>query len=228
MKKLLYLFVLLSGLTFTMTGCSSDNNPDDMEISGSSTPDDNAPATVEVIDLGLSVRWASHNLGAEFPEEYGGYYGWADPTGEQTSTDVYNENRLWTSALYGGSNPPVSICGTAQDIVYISWGGTWRLPTHAEIQELEACSREWITQNGINGYRFTGSNGNSIFLPAAGSRLDESVSYAGTVGYYWTGTLSEDPDHNGERAYRLYMGQDRTNTNPAHRYRGQSIRPVCK
>lgn len=189
-------------------------------------PEDNAPATVEAVDLGLSVQWASHNLGATAAEGFGGYYGWADPMGESITSHVYDELGNWLPGLYGGPDPLPSIVGTEYDIVRAKWGGTWRLPTYEEMKELESCPSEWITINGVSGLRFTGPNGNRLFFPAAGSRLDETISYEGTVGYYWTGSLSTDPQHRMERAYRLYMGQDRTNTNPAYRYHGQSIRPV--
>ena len=180
----------------------------------------------ESVDLGLSVEWAATNLGAFAPEDFGGYYGWADPTGLETTTDVLDKSRNWVSHLYGGSEPPSEISGTKLDLVHVRLGNGWRLPTLAELKELTACQRRWTKLNGVNGYEFTGKNGNKIFLPAGGARNDETVRYAGTVGYYWTGTLGTDPSLHKQRAHRLYIGAEGLNHNPAIRYSGYSIRPV--
>lgn len=185
---------------------------------------DGAALRAEALDLGLSVRWASHNLGAEAPEQYGGYYGWGDPAGLHTTDEVYDAQRNWLPGLYGGPNPPEQIAGTELDVARAKWGGAWRLPTHAEIEELEACARQWTEVNGVGGFRLTGPNGNRIFLPAAGSRLDREVFDAGTAGYYWTGTSVSDSG--AEDAYRLYLGEEGANTGPTQRYRGLSVRPV--
>lgn len=182
--------------------------------------------TPESIDLGLSVEWATKNLGATAPEDFGGYYGWADPTGLETTMDVLDKSINWVSDLYGGPEPPSEISGTELDLVYIRLGDGWRLPTLDELKELTACQRVWTKLNGVNGYEFTGKNGNKLFLPAGGARNGETVRYAGTVGYYWTGTLGADPSMHKQRAHRLYIGAEGLNHNPAIRYSGFSIRPV--
>lgn len=180
----------------------------------------------ESVDLGLSVEWATANLDAAAPEEFGGYYGWADPTGLETTMDVLDKSRNWVSHLYGGPEPPAEISGTELDIVHVRLGDGWRLPTLEELKELTACQHQWTRLNGVNGYEFTGRNGNKIFLPAGGARNGETVRYAGTVGYYWTGTLGTDPSFHKQRAHRLYIGAEGLNHNPAIRYSGFSIRPV--
>lgn len=182
--------------------------------------------TPESIDLGLSVEWASTNLDASTPEDFGGYYGWADPTGLETTMDVLDKSRNWVSDLYGGPEPSSEISGTELDIVHVRLGNGWRLPTLAELEELAACQREWTKLNGVNGYEFIGENGNKLFLPAGGARNGETVRYAGTVGYYWTGTLGTAPSMHKQRAHRLYIGAEGLNHNPAIRYSGFSIRPV--
>lgn len=182
--------------------------------------------TYEAVELGLSVDWASVNYNADSETDFGGYYGWADPSGEETTSDVLDSSRGWISDLYGGVNPPTEISGTDLDIVHVKLGDGWRMPTLAEFKELLECPRQWTRINGIAGYEFTGKNGNKIFLPAGGARTDETIRYAGTVGYYWTGTLGTDPNMHGQRAHRLYMGAEGCNTNPAIRYSGFSIRPV--
>lgn len=180
----------------------------------------------ESVDLGLSVDWAATNLDASAPEDFGGYYGWADPTGLETTMDVLDKSRNWVSDLYGGPEPPSEISGTELDLVHVRLGNGWRLPTLDELEELTACQREWTKLNGVNGYEFTAKNGNKIFLPAGGARNGETVRYAGTVGYYWTGTLGTDPAMHKQRAHRLYIGAEGLNHNPAIRYSGFSIRPV--
>lgn len=180
----------------------------------------------ESIDLGLSVEWAATNLDASAPEDFGGYYGWADPTGMETTMDVLDKSRNWVSDLYGGPEPPTEISGTELDLAHVRLGNGWRLPTLEELDELTACQHQWIKRNGVNGYEFTGKNGNKLFLPAGGARNGETVRYAGTVGYYWTGTLGIDPSMHKQRAHRLYIGAEGLNHNPAIRYSGFSIRPV--
>jgi hypothetical protein len=182
--------------------------------------------TPESIDLGLSVDWATTNLDASTPEDFGGYYGWADPTGLETTMDVLDRSRNWVSDLYGGPEPPAEISGTELDLVHVRLGNGWRLPTLDELKELTACQDQWTKRNGVNGYEFTGKNGNRLFLPAGGARNGETVRYAGTVGYYWTGTLGTDPSFHKQRAHRLYIGAEGLNHNPAIRYSGYTIRPV--
>lgn len=182
--------------------------------------------TPEAIDLGLSVEWAASNLDASAPEDFGGYYGWADPTGLETTMDVLDKSRNWISDLYGGPEPLSEISGTELDLVRVRLGNGWCLPTLDEFEELTACQREWTKLNGVNGYEFTGKNGNKLFIPAGGARNGETVRYAGTVGYYWTGTLSMDSSLHKQRAHRLYIGAEGLNLNPAIRYSGFSIRPV--
>lgn len=182
--------------------------------------------TPESIDLGLSIDWATTNLDASAPEDFGGYYGWADPTGLETTMDVLDRSRNWVSDLYGGPEPPAEISGTELDLVHVRLGNGWRLPTLEELKELIACQHQWTKRNGVNGYEFTGKNGNRLFLPAGGARNGETVRYAGTVGYYWTGTLGTDPSFHKQRAHRLYIGAEGLNHNPAIRYSGYTIRPV--
>lgn len=182
--------------------------------------------TPESIDLGLSVEWAATNLDAPSPEDFGGYYGWADPTGLETTMDVLDKSRNWVSDLYGGPEPSSEISGTKLDLAHVRLGDGWRLPTLGELEELTACQHVWTKLNGVNGYEFTGKNGNKLFLPAGGARNGETVRYAGTVGYYWTGTLGTDPSMHKQRAHRLYIGAEGLNHNPAIRYSGYSIRPV--
>ena len=155
-------------------------------ILGQTTPIDNAPC--EAIDLGLpsGTKWASCNVGATKPEEYGGYYAW----GETEAKDTYSwENYVHcngTKATCHDIGSDISV--TEYDVAHVNWGGNWRMPTMAEYQELvDNCTSEWITLNGINGCKFTSNiNGNSIFLPAAGYRWGNDSLYVDERGYYWS------------------------------------------
>lgn len=171
----------------------------------------------EPVDLGLSVKWASFNVGASKPEEYGGLYGWGDATGTKTSTD---------NADYPSANPPEYISGTEYDIAHMKWGGTWRLPTKEEQDELvEKCQWKKGSYHGVKGYTVTGPNGNTIFLPGVGGRIEEKTYYQVDGADYWSGTLGSNTD----TAYYLYyyIGEDPT-VGTLPRYYGFAVRAVCE
>lgn len=108
------------------------------------------------------------------------------------------------------------------------WGGSWRLPTKNEMQELvDFCSWTLTTQNGVKGYKVTGPNGNSIFLPASGRRDGSSLEYAGSNGYYWSSTPYESNSYN---AYYLFFDSDDDDHCMYCSYRslGRCIRPVSE
>ncbi|MDO4165503.1 MAG: BACON domain-containing protein [Bacteroides sp.] len=186
------------------------------------------------MDLGLNVKWAIHNVGASSTEDTGGLYGWGDPTGQETTNDVYNKDGHWVSELYGGPNPPASICGTSLDIATSQWGNNWRMPSYAESQELWFNSDvEWVTYNGVEGISFTSWNGNSVFLPGAGYRSGTNV-FLTPLGYlsayYWTGTYAD-----ADSAYRFNCDAMwaeyhafADNGMISYRYIGHSVRPVVE
>ena len=174
----------------------------------------------EYVDLGLpsGLKWATCNVGASLAEEYGGYYAW----GEIETTIEYTDDN---SKTYGKSMSDISGNST-YDVASAKWGGSWRLPTEKELIELtNNCEWEWTTQNGIKGYKVTGPNGNSIFLPAAGYRDGSSLSRAGKRGIYWSSSPYESNDLN---AY--YMGFNSSGHGVHWYYRnyGQSVRPVSE
>ncbi len=192
-------------------------NPEDAQQPQSylACPDDHHP---HLIDLGLpsGTKWACCNVGATTPEGYGGYYAW----GETEEKDVYD----WTAYkdLVG------DIAGTQYDVAHVKWGGSWVMPSCDQQAELlENCSSEWTTFNGINGRVFTGSNGGSIFLPAAGCRYGTDLYDAGSEGLYWSSTLVDAPvvDEYHGSDLRLDSGDTYCfSNNPAVR---QSVRPVA-
>ena len=177
------------------------------------------------VDLGLSVKWATCNVGANAPEEYGDYFAWGETTTKETyDYDNCPTNGLSISELKSQGYIDSEGNLTPQyDAATANWGGTWRMPTHAELNELNTqCTWEWINTNDFKGYKVTGPNGNSIFLPAAGRRYWSSLYYAGSYGIYW----SSMPESNN--AYDLYFYSDNHYLNYYLRYFGQSVRPVLE
>lgn len=139
------------------------------------------------VDLGLSVKWATCNVGATSPEGYGNYYAWGN-----TTPATNNAYTIGNSSTYGKQVGDIS--GNAQyDAARYNWGGTWRMPTASEYTELySSCTWQWTTQNGVNGYKITGPNGNHIFMPAAGYRYSFNANYVGSEGWYWTSMPAYD------------------------------------
>ena len=174
----------------------------------------------EYVDLGLSVKWATCNVGASKPEEYGSHYAW----GETSTKSHYSPDNSVTRGkiLNDISGNPT------YDVARKEWGSTWRLPTKAEFDELiRQCIWTWTKQNGINGYKVTSKkNGNSIFLPAAGCRDGTSLRYQGAGGYYWSSTSGES---NSNGAFGLYFSSGLHLTDYWRcRGNGRSVRPVSK
>lgn len=163
------------------------------------------------VDLGLSVKWASYNVGATAPEEYGDYYAWG---GTETKDQYVIPDYTGTEPLEGEN-----------DVATVKWGDAWRMPTMQEWEELRTgCTWTWTTLNGVNGYQVTATNGNSIFLPAAGY-CSSSLGGVGSLGDYWSATPYVEE---AECAYRLFFDADDYFINSELGVNGFSIRPVCK
>lgn len=168
------------------------------------------------IDLGLSVKWADRNVGADSPEAYGNYYAW----GEITTKTEYNE---YNSTAYGKGTGEISGNAT-YDVATANWGDGWRLPTVDEINELmENCTFSWVEQNGVNGMSVKAANGNTIFLPAAGFFDEASVSSAGFYGTYWTGSPYDSWNY---QASCLDFGSTGQGQYANYRFEGRVVRPV--
>jgi len=176
----------------------------------------------DYVDLGLSVKWATCNVGASSPSAYGNYYAW----GETTTKSEYTESN---SKTYGKNFGDIS--GNPQyDAARANWGGSWRLPTQKECQELvDKCVWTWRTIDGHNGYKVTSkTNANSIFLPAAGWHLGSSSGYVGESGIFWNSTPFENYEGTTQYAYDLYFGSGRHYVGCNYRYLGLSVRPVSE
>ena len=179
------------------------------------------------VDLGLpsGTLWATCNVGATTPEGYGDYFAW----GETEPKDYY----YWsTYQHYNGSNltkytgnDGLTTLLPEDDAATANWGEGWRMPTQAEFQELlDNTTMTWTTQNGVNGRLFTATNGNSLFLPAAGNRWEGGLGYAGSDGIYWSSSLGSGSPNS---AWNLYFRSDYAYVCGFY-YRGYgfSVRPV--
>ena len=198
---------------------------------GGNGDDDDEPTTGTInghewVDLGLpsGLKWATCNVGADSPEDYGNYYAWGETTTKSTYTEdnslTYglNESQLQSQGYIDGSGNLTP----SHDAATANWGGSWRMPTKLEMEELILnCSWKLINQNGIYGCLLTGSNGSSIFLPAAGLIYNSSSDHVGKVGRYYGSTPSDDS------AYTINFGQNLgCYVDDYIRYWGKSIRPV--
>ena len=170
----------------------------------------------EWIDLGLSVKWATCNVGAYEQEQYGSYFAW----GEIEPKSIYKESN---SVLHGEKKDDIA-ADRQYDAATANWGSGWRIPTEAELMELKTkCIWQWKTINGISGYRIEGPNGNAIFLPSAGFKSGASSEYIGRSGYYWS---SASRSGNGSGAYYFYFDVSECEKYRGSRADGLSIRPV--
>ena len=190
-----------STISFTTEQSSSTNNTENGH---------------QYVDLGLSVKWATCNVGTTKPEGYGDYFAW----GETRSKSYYN------GSSYTYYDNPTTLPLSA-DAARANWGGKWRMPTIDEFEELRNnCTWKWTTQNGVNGYKVTSnSNGNYIFLPAAGYRDLGSLYGAGDYGYYWSSS-AYGADYSTTALYLYFYStwKDRKND---YKAAGRSVRPVC-
>lgn len=192
-------------------------------VAYTSCPDSHHP---HLIDLGLpsGTKWACCNVGAEKPEHYGGYFAWGETT-EKTRYywDTYTHCDGSSSTCHDIGK---DIAGTQYDAATVNWGSPWVMPSKEQMEELEnSCTSEWTTENGVNGRRFTGPNGASIFLPAAGGRWYDDLNDAGSRGYYWSSSLGESVTND---AWLLYFLSGSVSTYYYYRSNGRSVRPVRK
>jgi len=188
------------------------------------------PVNPEYVDLGLSVKWATFNVGATKPEESGDYFAWGETepksnyswstykwcNGSNNTLTKYN-----TMSSYGTVDNK-TVLDPEDDAAHVNWGGSWRMPTDEEWTELRTkCTWTWTTENGVKGSKLTGPNGKSIFLPAAGFRDVTYLYRAGSIGYYWSSALYAFPSF----AWAVFFDSDNVVSAPS-RHDGFSVRPV--
>lgn len=195
----------------------------------------------EYVDLGLSVKWATCNVGAQTPEDYGDYYAW----GETEPKDVYS----WGTYKYcDGINKSLtkytdSACGKdvfsdnksvldlEDDVAHVKWGGRWRIPTKDELEELRTkCTWTSTTLNGVKGYSVTskidGYTDHSIFLPATGMHILGWTENSDTIGRYWGNSIEIDDDSD-VAVYLDFNFSRGPGSFSIVRCFGQCVRPVC-
>lgn len=210
----------------------------------------------EYVDLGLpsGLKWATMNVGATTPEAYGDYFAWGETepyyteghsqdnpcSNWNTGKTGYNEvNYKWynvsdvsrsltkycTFSGYGIVDNKTTL-ELADDAARTNWGGSWRMPTMAEQEELlNNCTWTWTTQNGVNGSMVVSkTNGNSIFLPAAGEHYNNILREAGSFGRYWSSSLYTGDQYN---AYYIVFYSSRGDWDADCRFYGRSVRAVC-
>lgn len=191
----------------------------------------------EYVDLSLpsGLKWAKCNIGAENETDYGDYFMWGSTipnTADECNWASYkycngSYNTLTkynTSTLYGVNPDNITTLESVDDAATQIMGSDWRMPTMDDfIELLDNTTNEWTQVNGVNGYKFTGSNGNSIFIPASGRRSGSWFDRQGSVGYVWSSSLDTSYPLS---AWYLYFNSDNVDTNSLYRDHAFVVRGV--
>lgn len=180
---------------------------------------------LKIVDMGLSVKWASCNLGANKCEQPGSYYAWgeistkSDYNASNSTTYSYSLSDLKSKKVINSNNVLLS----TTDAATVELGKNWRIPTKEEAEELiKKCNWEWVLNNGVKGYKVTGPNGKFIFLPAKGYFFGSQLYDTDETGNYWTSTGYD----NGNFSYAMDFSSRRPKVNSSGRSGGRCIRPV--
>ena len=192
------------------------------------------------VDLGLSVKWATCNVGANKPEEYGDYYAWGETEPKdfyfwdtyKYCDGTYNSLTKYTDSAYGkdGFSDNKSVLDPEDDVAHVKWGGNWRIPTKEELEELRTkCTWTSTTLNGVKGYSVTsnvdGYTDRSIFLPATGMRIRQWTLNTDTIGRFWGNSIVTGDDYDAVYLdFNFSRGPGRFSI---IRCLGQCVRPVC-
>ena len=199
----------------TSTTAKTSTTSSTSSSSASSYSNATAVGSHAYVDMGLSVKWATCNVGATKPEDYGSYFAW----GETITKDRYDRaNYEWENKKY-----LKTILSASDDVAKMKWGGQWRMPTMAELEELlKNCKWDWVTRSGVQGYHVVSKiNGNSIFLPAAGDRVGDSIYDRGKQVELWSSSRSKSGAYYMVKAIKKNLIMDSEYT-----YFGRSVRPV--
>lgn len=198
---------------------------------------ESAEKEYKFVDLGLpsGTLWADRNVGADSPEDYGDYFAWGETEPKETydwgtykwsSASGDKITKYCTDSTYGTVDNKTSL-ELEDDAAYVNMGTEWRMPTRAELDVLYShCTWTWTSQNGVDGYKVTGPNGNSIFLPVAGGWSKKGLGGVGTYGYYSSSSL-----HKGEpnTSWALFFDSEERLPNSAYaRCYGHSVRAVAR
>ena len=242
LQKLFFL-LMVGGALCTLQACGDDEedepvqNPNEEEIvkpddgKEEEKPSDKPSDTMEAVDLGLpsGLKWATCNVGASKPEEYGDYFAWGET--EEKNFDDYDKNgyKFYNNSTDEYENIGSDISGSQYDVAHVKWGGNWRMPTLDEIKELvEKCTWKHINSNEARGQLVTGPNGNSILLPYTGYRRGDTnpknIYYA---GYYLSATSSEYSIWDNS-ALIVSFDEDGGELYDFNRCEGLAVRPVTE
>lgn len=207
-------FLLFSTMCLGFVACGDDKDE----------PKDNDGAStkgIEAIDLGLSVKWANCNVGADKPEAFGNYFAWGEI---EPKSNYSRSNYSWyQDGKFINPGGLTDISGSEYDVAHVKWGGKWRMPTSSEVSELvNRCIWKSTTLNNVNVYQVTGPSGKSIFLPAA-LRMDGSSlnSYEGD-DLYWASTKTD----NGAGALVMQYNDEEHWASSWSPWDGGVVRPV--
>ena len=226
----IFLLLMMGFSLCAVQACSDDDDESNVLENGNLLVDGH-----EAVDLGLSVKWATCNVGAYNPEDYGEYYAWGE-TKEKSDYRYDNykwydsENRVYTK--YNEEMDGKTVLDPSDDVATVKWGKKWRMPTKTEIDELvDKCTWKWTTRNYVNGYVIYGPSGKSIFLPAA-ARYTGDLFYDDAMDGYYRSSTSREDDLSCD-AYFLYFYNDSQGwydyyRDYANRVEGYSVRPVTK
>ncbi|MCR5325632.1 MAG: leucine-rich repeat protein [Bacteroidales bacterium] len=228
----------------TITASSTDGSGCTATFEVTVTP---AMAVPEAVDLGLSVKWASFNVGASAPEEFGEYFAWGETepksdyswstykfrvSGDSNNNLRFNKYCPSNQASYwgvSGSPDNKTDLDLEDDAAHFNWGGSWRIPTDEDWTELrDNCTWTWTSnynESGIAGWVVSASNGNSIFLPAAGIRFGVNLDDSGSYGGYWSSSLDKGSAYN---AWGVYFYSSYVSRRDLRRDYGRSVRPVIE
>lgn len=196
----------------------------------------------EWVDLGLpsGTKWATYNVGATKPEEYGDYFAWGEilPKSEEYTWGTYKyctadydaENNTYTNIVMTKYNATdgKTLLDATDDAATANWGSNWRMPTVSEIRELiDNCTWENTTQDGVQGWRAVGTNGNSVFFPNAGQRFGTYLyNCVGVYGAYWTTGCGSGSSSEIAIEFYCFNNYNNVEISSSQRSRGNCVRPV--
>ncbi|MCH5328939.1 MAG: hypothetical protein J1E02_07940 [Coprobacter sp.] len=209
MKRFVFYLPVLA-LVAALTGCGGDTYRPSGRADGH-----------DYVDLGLRMKWATCNVGADSPADAGRYYAWGEV--ETPGDGVYNQVNCKTYGRHFGTVGGREL----YDVARACWGEAWRMPSEEDMRALvDSCTWTWSSFSGREGYRVTGPSGNSIFLPAVGYRDGEMLYDDGTTGFYWSATPNEE---RVQLSYALSFNPGRREASwSGCRYDGFPVRPVMK
>ena len=225
--------VVLVAISLLFVQCESNRGNTDIKEEATGVEAGHA-----YVDLGLpsGLKWATCNVGATTPKEYGDYFAWGEVESKET---YYWETYKWglgysqlikyctqSSSGLAGFSDYKTILDSEDDAATANWGGKWRMPTRTEYQELiDNCTWIWTTEDSVNGYKVIGKNRNSIFLPAGGFVIGDIYDSVGSRGCYWSSSLRiSSPGY----AYNVCIDSDHVGDGSSGRSCGFAVRPVCQ